>query len=308
MTEHKKRGYLLRPLPKFMVTLVAIFLIELLAMFLLCLLPGFSMPAEAFLVALLLTLLVIHFLYVFLLRPIQKDIEMLEIQKVVHYNPIEISRLKSEFISTTAHELSTPLPTIMGFTELLFDRRPLGSENNEQGMEFLNHIEELEDEEITLETTAQALINTTNRDEVADVIIAHLGAHYTRAALFMVAAGQVTGWRSVKEGQAIHGFEQFQLPLSEPSVLKTVVESNSYFLGPITQSGANLALTTFLGKPAPKTTLLLPMRMLGRVVGLIYVDDASTDLSQAVIDVQKLASEALKAFEILILHNKILRT
>ena len=50
------------------------------------------------------------------------------------------------------------------------------------------------------------------------------------------------------------------------------------------------------------------MRMLGRVVGLIYVDDASTDLSQAVVDVQKLASEALKAFEILISHNKILRT
>lgn len=169
-------------------------------------------------------------------------------------------------------------------------------------------IEELEDEEITLETTAQALIKITNRDDVADAIIAHLGAHYTRVALFMVVAGQVTGWRSAKDGQPIPGFGQFQLPLSEPSVLKTAVESNSYFLGPVTQSGANLALTTFLGKPAPKTALLLPMSMLGRVVGLIYVDDASADLSQAVVDVQQLASKALMAFEILILHNKILRT
>jgi hypothetical protein len=169
-------------------------------------------------------------------------------------------------------------------------------------------IEELEEEEITLATTAQALINITNRDDVADAVITYLRAHYARSALFMVVAGQVTGWRSAKAGQPIPGFEQFQLPLSEPSVLKTAVESNSYVLGPIPQSGANLALTTFLGKPAPKTALLLPMSMLGRVVGLIYVDDASADLSQAVTDIQQLASKALMAFEILILHNKILRT
>ncbi len=169
-------------------------------------------------------------------------------------------------------------------------------------------IEDLEDEEITLATTTQALVNISDRNHVADAVIAYLGAHYARAALFMVVAGQVTGWRSAKDGQPIPGFDQFQLPLSEPSALKTAVESNSYFLGPIPQSGANLVLASFLGKPAPKSALLMPMSMLGRVVGLIYIDDASIDLSQAVVDVQQLASKALMAFEILILHNKILRT
>jgi hypothetical protein len=174
-------------------------------------------------------------------------------------------------------------------------------------LEEIEEIEELEDEEISLESTAQALINISDRNDVADAIIAYLGAHYARAALFMVVAGQVTGWRSAKDGQPIPGFDQLQLPLSEPSVLKTAVESNSFFIGPVPQSGANLALTTFLGKPAPKAALLLPLSMLGRVVGLVYVDDASVDLSQAVIDVQKLTSKALMSFEILILHNKILR-
>lgn len=169
-------------------------------------------------------------------------------------------------------------------------------------------IEDLEEEEVTLATTSQALVRITDRNDVADAIIAYLGAHYARAALFMVVAGQVTGWRSAKRGQPIAGFEQFQLPLSEPSVLKTAVDSNSFFLGPVPQSGANLALTTFLGKPAPQTALLLPMSMLGRVVGLIYVDDAAVDLSKAVVDIQQLAGKALMAFEILILHNKILRT
>lgn len=168
-------------------------------------------------------------------------------------------------------------------------------------------IEDLVEEEITLESTARALVKITDRNDVADAVIAYLGAHYARAALFMVVAGQVTGWRSARGGNEIPGFEEFQLPLSEPSVLKTAVDSKSFFLGPIPASGANLALTTFLGKPAPKTALLLPISMLGRVVGLIYVDDPQVDLSQAVVDVQKLASKALMAFELLILHNKILR-
>lgn len=168
-------------------------------------------------------------------------------------------------------------------------------------------IEELEDEEITLSSTAQRLVSITDRNDVADAVIDYLGVNYARAALFMVVAGQVTGWRSAKNGQPIPGFDQFQLPLSEPSVLKTAVESNSFFLGPVPQSGANLALTTFLGKPAPQSALLIPMSMLGRVVGLIYIDDPKADLSAAVLDVQKLSSKALMAFEILILHNKILR-
>ena len=168
-------------------------------------------------------------------------------------------------------------------------------------------IEELVDEEITLATTAEELIKITDRNDVADAVIRYLGANYSRAALFMVVAGQVSGWRSTKDGEPIPGFDQFQLPLSEPSVLKTAVESNSYFLGPIPASGANLALTTFLGKPAPKTALMMPLTMMGRVVGLIYVDDAAIDLSEAVVDIQQVASKAIMAFEILILHNKILR-
>ncbi|MDH3998417.1 MAG: hypothetical protein OET90_06220 [Desulfuromonadales bacterium] len=169
-------------------------------------------------------------------------------------------------------------------------------------------IEELVEEDVTLATTAQALVDARDRNDVADALIRHLGAHFKRAALFIVVAGQVSGWRSAKDNEPIPGFEQFQLPLAEPSVLKTAVESNSYFLGPVPATGANLALTTFLGQPAPKSALLLPMSMLGRVVGLVYVDDPKADLSEAVIELQKLVSKGLMAFEILILQNKILRS
>lgn len=173
--------------------------------------------------------------------------------------------------------------------------------------EPVEEIEDLDDVEVTLEATARALIEVRDRDDVADALIDYLGSHFARAALFMVVAGQVTGWRSVKNRTAIPGFDEFQLPLSEPSVLKTAVESKSFFLGPVPQSGANLALTTLLGKPAPKTALLLPLSMLGRVVGLVYVDDPELDMAGAVVEVQQVVGKALLAFELLILQNKILR-
>lgn len=169
-------------------------------------------------------------------------------------------------------------------------------------------IEELEELDISLEDLARRLVAATNRDDVADALIDYLGSHYARAALFMVVAGQVTGWRAVKNRQPLAAIDHFQLPLSEASVLKTAVTGNSFFLGPVPQQGANLALTTLLGRPAPVAAVLLPLSMLGRVVGLVYVDDPAADMAAAVVPIQQAAAKALLAFELLILQSKILRT
>ena len=73
-------------------------------------------------------------------------------------------------------------------------------------------IEELEDIEVTLESTAQTLVSITDRNDVADAVISYLGANYARAALFMVVAGQVTGWRSAKEGSTDSRFRAVSTP------------------------------------------------------------------------------------------------
>ena len=181
------------------------------------------------------------------------------------------------------------------------------STNQAQAFDEEDFIEELVDEDISFESTVQSLVKARDRNDVADALITYLGAHYSRAALFMVIANQVTGWRSIKDSQAIPGFDDFQLALSDPSVLKTVVESKSYFLGPIPSHGVNPVLTEALGSPIPTTAALLPMMIHGRIVGLIYVDDATVNLSEAVADIQKVVGRAIMAFEILILKNKILR-
>lgn len=52
----------------------------------------------------------------------------------------EIDRLKSEFISTAAHELNTPLSAIMGYTELMLDAELQREYSAKQKMDFLNEI------------------------------------------------------------------------------------------------------------------------------------------------------------------------
>lgn len=169
-------------------------------------------------------------------------------------------------------------------------------------------IEELEQEDVSLAETSRALIGIRSRDDVADAAIRYLAAHYKRAVLFMVVGGQITGWRSARNGQPISGLDESQLPVTEPTILKTVIDNQSFFLGPVPAQGANLALISLLGKPAPTTILILPLVMLGRVVGLICVDDPDVVLAEALAELQFLASKILMAFELLILHNKILRT
>lgn len=232
-------------------------------------------------------------------KQVREELNQLQINEVKNpAQPVEPAPKEEEELGVPGSEQPRQKPKAQA---------PVEVEEEIEELDDEDLIEELVEEEITLATTAEELTRITDRNDVADAVIRYLGASYSRAALFMVVAGQVTGWRSAKDGEPIAGFDQFQLPLSEPSVLKTAVESNSYFLGPIPASGANLALTTFLGKPAPKTALMMPLTMMGRVVGLIYVDDPQVDLSQAVVDIQKVASKAIMAFEILILHNKILR-
>jgi signal transduction histidine kinase len=52
----------------------------------------------------------------------------------------EIDRIKNEFISTAAHELRTPLSSVLGYAELLLNQGTFGSFSFEEEREFLEEI------------------------------------------------------------------------------------------------------------------------------------------------------------------------
>jgi len=135
-------GDQLNPLLLFMVTLGTVFLAEMLVMFLLALFPDFPPVIEAFLDAFILSLLVIPCLYFLLFKPVRKAIEQRNQNEAERDKLERIDEVKSQFISIAAHELRTPVATIMGYTELLSDQEMVGSFNDKQKGAFLATIYE----------------------------------------------------------------------------------------------------------------------------------------------------------------------
>lgn len=156
------------------------------------------------------------------------------------------------------------------------------------------------------EALLQGLAEVRSRDEVANLLVGHLGAEYRRVALFLLREGAVFGWKGMSAGRAIDGFDQVRIPLSEAAALKTVAESGGYHLGPV-PPGANTALLQSLGGEVPEVALLLPLLLAGRIIGILYLDGGENP-GERLDGLRHLASKGVMALEILILKNKILMT
>ena len=159
---------------------------------------------------------------------------------------------------------------------------------------------------VTLETVAQRLVESVDREDIADAAISWLGGQFHRSALFLVRGEFATGWHAVSGGNAVCNFDRLRIPLTEPSALKTVADSRSPILGPLQRTPYNSMLLQELGGVIPKTALLLPLLMLGRITAILYLDGPDNLLQEKMPEVQKLGAKMIMAFEILMLKNKIL--
>lgn len=161
------------------------------------------------------------------------------------------------------------------------------------------------EEILDTETLALYLADARDRDDVLDSIASYLSHEYERVALFLVKGNIAHGWKASDGHQELLGFKLAQFPLDEPSILKTVAETRSFLLGPIPRTPFNSMFLQEIGGRVPQTALLVPLLMMGRVVGIIYVDGKGEELAEKLFELQKITIKAAMAFEILVLKNKI---
>jgi hypothetical protein len=156
------------------------------------------------------------------------------------------------------------------------------------------------------EHAAAMLVEAEDRDEILAAVLGSLAHDFPRCAIFLVRGELAMGWRCAVDRQLMPDFDQLQIPLAEPSVLKTVAEGKSYYLGPMPRSPFNSMMLQEMGGSVPAAALLVPLLMMGRVVGILYADGRGVHLGEKLIELQKLTAKAAMAFEILVLKNKIL--
>ena len=160
---------------------------------------------------------------------------------------------------------------------------------------------------LPIEEVFKHLADPADREDIADRLITHLGHEVERAALFQIRGKAIQGWKLNINDKPKTDFGQFQASLDHPSVLKTVIDTASFYIGPIPETSPdNKRLIESMGGNPPSAALLMPVMVMGRVVTVIYLDDKQVDLPTKLIDLQKMAAKMAMAFEILILKNKIL--
>jgi hypothetical protein len=151
------------------------------------------------------------------------------------------------------------------------------------------------------------LADPTDREDIAESVGDFVGQDVDHCAIFQIRGDVAQGWRLVANKKVDPDFANFQITLDHPSILKTVTDTASFYIGPIPNTSPdNIRLIEALGGTAPSTALLVPVIVMSRVVTVLYVDDKGGELANKLLELQKLAAKMAMSFEILILKNKII--
>lgn len=158
----------------------------------------------------------------------------------------------------------------------------------------------------SIDTVSRTLARAEDREEIAGIIIDYLGQEFSRAAFFVIRGDTAFGWKGMRGGEELKDFDKFGIPLDAPSVLKTIADGKSYYLGVLPETSRNAMLIDALGGGAPGSALLIPLVITGRVVNILYVEGGEKDLGERFPELHRLLTKAALAFEILIFREKIL--
>jgi hypothetical protein len=145
--------------------------------------------------------------------------------------------------------------------------------------EFRTRIEmETPQKEIsTLKSMFDELRFPTATAEVTLLILRYASEVVNRAILFMVKKDEVRGLGQfgieLKGQSADQVVRNIRIPLDQPSLFRTVIESRRSFLGPLDQSESNKYLVNELGGVLPDIVLAIPLVVDGKVALVVYGDN-----------------------------------
>jgi hypothetical protein len=169
-------------------------------------------------------------------------------------------------------------------------------------------LEQVRSGRLSLPEAAQACLQAEDRDAIVDVILRFSRQYMEFVGLFVVHEDSLYGWDAVGSLDARERIRRMRLPAQAPSVLRTVLQSQASFLGPLPASGNNQELLQALGRSRPLNVLVAPIHVHGRVVALLYGDAGLRSVrGQRLSDLLVFLSRLSEAFERLILRRKSLK-
>ena len=147
-----------------------------------------------------------------------------------------------------------------------------------------------------------ALSGVDDRGAVARIVLRYARSRFRRAVLLTVHARAADGWEGIGDGLTPHRVARLHVPLGKPSVVNTVVESRSHFLGPLARTEANIRLLRALAGGAPKNAFAMPILARGKVVNVLYADGGRGGVvsSDGVGELLILAARISQSYDVLL--------
>ena len=129
----------------------------------------------------------------------------------------------------------------------------------------------------TLRSMFDELRFPTATAEVTLLILRYASEVVNRAVLFMVKKDEVRGLGQfgieLKGHSADQVVRNIKIPLNQPSMFLSVIESRRSFMGPLDQSESNKYLMNELGGMQPEAVLAIPLVVDGKVALVVYGDN-----------------------------------
>jgi hypothetical protein len=156
------------------------------------------------------------------------------------------------------------------------------------------------------EGVAHQLAAVTNRDEIPGIILPYLGTLLTRVVLFTVRKHQLVGWDARGRRLRRETVEMLAFRLDRPSVFEAVFVGGVPFEGKLPQEDVEESLVIKLGHDGwPDHVVVVPIRVKGRPVAMIYGEAASADALAAVGEPARVLADLVgETFVRLIMQKK----
>jgi hypothetical protein len=159
---------------------------------------------------------------------------------------------------------------------------------------------------------AQAqLAKSLDREDVATTVLRYAVGKWRRCLLLSVQGSLVTGWHGMGRGVRDAAVRRIGVALRPQNTFRLVRDTRSHYIGPVRRDTAMNVFYRLLGaekspEPTyPKTSVILPLLVRGKVVHLLYVDNGPDQLTTPDIgELLILAQSVGRSYEAMIRRRK----
>jgi hypothetical protein len=159
---------------------------------------------------------------------------------------------------------------------------------------------------------AQAqLAQSSDREDVATTVLRYAVGKWRRCLLLSVQGSLVTGWHGMGRGVRDAAVRRIGVALREGNTFRLVRDTRSHYVGPVRRDTAMNVFYRLLGAdkrpepPFPKTSVILPLLVRGKVVHLLYLDNGPEQLTTPDVgELMILAQSVGRSYEAMIRRRK----